>query len=196
MDESQLHACEHMVTKKISIVQGPPGTGKTFTSVSALRVLIENLEKDSPPIIIAAQTNHALDQLMNHILLFEPNILRLGGRSDKENIKILERTLYKLRGTNPGVPNGYKGIKSAKVMLEKKQREVQETVQPLVSVDILSDEILFQAGIITETQKNSLYDDELWANNEDKKEFPGGPSRFELCQCSQILSGMSIIRLI
>ena len=79
MDESQIRACERMVTKTVSIVQGPPGTGKTFTSVSALRVMIENLDDDSPPIIISAQTNHALDQLLNHVLEFEPNVLRLGG---------------------------------------------------------------------------------------------------------------------
>jgi helicase required for RNAi-mediated heterochromatin assembly 1 len=184
MDESQLQACERMITKQVSIVQGPPGTGKTFTSVAALRVLIENLEKDAPPIIIAAQTNHALDQLLNHILHFEPNILRLGGRSDKENTEILQRTLYMLRSTTTGVPNGARGMKTAIVALEHKQKEIQDTVQPLVSCwGILSDDILFQAGIITEEQKDSLYDDVGWATGEDNNESAGGPSRFERCRC-------------
>lgn len=196
MDESQIRACERMVTKKVSIVQGPPGTGKTFTSVSALRVLIENMDKNSPPIIIAAQTNHALDQLMNHILGFEPNVLRLGGRSDKENVEILKRTLYMLRSTTRDVPNGYKGMKSAKFMLESKQTEIQETVNPLVSETILSDETLLKAGIITEAQKDSLYDDEGWATSENTKESASHPSRFEQCRYFRIPLRCGILKLI
>ncbi|KAG0650451.1 Helicase required for RNAi-mediated heterochromatin assembly 1, partial [Hyphodiscus hymeniophilus] len=169
MDVSQLQACERMITKKVSIVQGPPGTGKTFTSVSALRILIENMDRDSPPIIISAQTNHALDQLMNHILAFEPNVLRLGGRSDKENIEVRKRTLHSLRSTTKEAPNCYRGMKPVKIAMEKIQRQIQETMDPLITESILSVETLFQAGIITEAQKKSLDgqgvdDDEIWAN--------------------------------
>jgi helicase required for RNAi-mediated heterochromatin assembly 1 len=102
MDTSQLDACHNMLTKQVAIVQGPPGTGKTFTSVAAIKVLIENLRDDDPPLIIAAQTNHALDQLLNHVMKFEGRVVRLGGRSDKENTEILKRTLYQLRTNNPG----------------------------------------------------------------------------------------------
>ena len=194
MDESQLRACERMITKKVSIVQGPPGTGKTFTSVSALRVLIENMEHDSPPIIISAQTNHALDQLMNHIMAFEPNVLRLGGRSDKENIEILKRTLYVLRSTTNDVPNSYRGIKSAKVTVENKQKEIQETMAPLCTGSILSEEALFRAGIITEAQKNSLSDNDAgWASNNTLANPLGRLSPLHQCRSLHTFSSFCII---
>jgi helicase required for RNAi-mediated heterochromatin assembly 1 len=44
MDASQIEACKRILTKKIAIVQGPPGTGKTFTSKSALKVMVKNTE--------------------------------------------------------------------------------------------------------------------------------------------------------
>jgi helicase required for RNAi-mediated heterochromatin assembly 1 len=171
MDESQIRACERMVTKKVSIVQGPPGTGKTFTSVSALRVMIENLDKDS------------LDQLLNHVLGFEPNVLRLGGRSDKENAEILKRTLYVLRSSTTDVPNGYRGMKPARLAVENKQQEIQMSMAPIVDENILSDETLFKANIITEAQRASLYDDgEGWANVEDSRDSAGRPSPLEQCR--------------
>ncbi len=71
MDKSQLAACQTMLTSRVAIILGPPGTGKTFVSVATLRIMIENLGPDDPPIIVAAQTNHALDQLLNHIHKFE-----------------------------------------------------------------------------------------------------------------------------
>lgn len=158
-------ACERMVTKKVSIVQGPPGTGKTFTSVSALRIMIENMTSDSPPIIIAAQTNHALDQLLNHVLAFEPNILRLGGRSDKENVEIQKRTLHALRTSNTNLPNGYKGMKAAKALIDKRVQEIRMAVAPVLMDDSLRDETLLREGIITEAQRKSL-EEEGWANGE------------------------------
>jgi helicase required for RNAi-mediated heterochromatin assembly 1 len=181
MDESQIAACERMVTKKVSIVQGPPGTGKTFTSVSALRVLIENLGDDSPPIIIVAQTNHALDQLMNQVLVFEPNILRLGSRSNKENIEILKRTLYVLRSSTRDVPNGYKGMKPAKTLLENLQQEIQMSMAPLLTQSILCDQTLLQTGIITEAQRESLYE-EGWVNGEESGSSAGRSSPFGQCK--------------
>lgn len=186
MDESQMKACESMVTKKISIVQGPPGTGKTFTSVSALRVMIENMTPKSPPIIIAAQTNHALDQLMNHIMAFESNVLRLGGRSDKENVEILKRTLYMLRQTHQEIPNAYKGIKTVKAMLESRSQEIQKTMAPLLTANFLCDETLLREGIITEFQKESLYDEEAgWANGNQSDNF-GGPKFTAIGTCKSL----------
>jgi helicase required for RNAi-mediated heterochromatin assembly 1 len=93
MGDSQMVACQSMLTKRVSISQGPLGTNKTFTSVSAPRVLIESLGPDNQ-LIVVAQTNHALDQLLNHITKSEKRIIRLGGRADKDNAEILKRTLY------------------------------------------------------------------------------------------------------
>jgi helicase required for RNAi-mediated heterochromatin assembly 1 len=157
MDSSQMAACERIVTKKISIVQGPPGTGKTFTSVAALRVLIDNLAPDDPPIIIAAQTNHALDQLLTYVLRFEAApLLRLGGRSAKSNIELQTRTLYQLRLSTKEFKDGYTGMRGAKLAVDGLIEQVKLSLAPLLNENVLSSDTLFHEGIISEAQKDSL----------------------------------------
>lgn len=69
MDASQMQACQDMLTKSVAIVQGPPGTGKTFTSVSALKVMIQNLGPDDPPIIISGESKSIIREIL---LLMNP----------------------------------------------------------------------------------------------------------------------------
>lgn len=95
LDASQWVALKQMLTKKLAVIQGPPGTGKTFTSLSALRMMLSNKDPTDPPIIIAAQTNHALDQLIRHISMFERNYVRLGGRTADAEIR--KRTPHEIR---------------------------------------------------------------------------------------------------
>ena len=64
LDFSQLDALRHVLTSELAVIQGPPETSKTFTSISALQVLLSNIDCSKHPIIIAAQTNHALDQIL------------------------------------------------------------------------------------------------------------------------------------
>lgn len=106
LDPTQWAALKQILTKKLAIVQGPPGTGKTFVSVLALRLLIANMRSNDPPILIAAQTNHALDQLLTHISQYEERFIRLGGRSNNQKIK--EHTLYEVRKSRamPGIAGG------------------------------------------------------------------------------------------
>jgi len=159
MDRSQMAACERMLTKKLAIVQGPPGTGKTFTSVSALRALIQNAKVGGPPIVIAAQTNHALDQLLNHVLEFEPGIVRLGGRSSFENAIIRSRTLYELRMKHgQEVPNGGQGLRANRAVLEGKINAIKDALAPLLSHELLTDQLLCQNSLINERQQLSLYE--------------------------------------
>ncbi|CAG9993686.1 unnamed protein product, partial [Clonostachys byssicola] len=96
-DESQHNAFNRMTTRELAIVQGPPGTGKTFTSVVALESLVETLlQCGAQPIIVAAQTNHALDQILSACMgEFGATIARLGGRSKEAQIE--ERSLFNLR---------------------------------------------------------------------------------------------------
>jgi helicase required for RNAi-mediated heterochromatin assembly 1 len=95
LDVSQWEALHHILTKRLAIIQGPPGTGKTHVSVTALKLLLQNRNPRDPPIIVAAHTNHALDQLLNHISEVVPDYVRLGGRSIDENVR--KRTLYEVR---------------------------------------------------------------------------------------------------
>jgi helicase required for RNAi-mediated heterochromatin assembly 1 len=79
LDTSQSRALKRILTSRLAVIQGPPGTGKTYSSVVALRILLSNMGKDDPPVIVTCQTNHALDQLLRHVAEFEPNFIRLGG---------------------------------------------------------------------------------------------------------------------
>jgi helicase required for RNAi-mediated heterochromatin assembly 1 len=97
VDKSQWDAVRLMLTNPLAIVQGPPGTGKTFVSIVALRLLLSKMKDRDPPIIVATQTNHALDQLLRYIGTEIPDsFARLGGRSKDDGI-VKMRTLFELR---------------------------------------------------------------------------------------------------
>jgi helicase required for RNAi-mediated heterochromatin assembly 1 len=99
------------MTKELAVVQGPPGTGKTFTSVTAIEVILANRQHGDPPVIVAAQTNHAVDMLLCHTMRRGANILRLGGRTEDEDI--VPRTIFNLRQKFRG-PADSKGGSSEK----------------------------------------------------------------------------------
>ncbi|KAB8296756.1 hypothetical protein EYC80_002173 [Monilinia laxa] len=139
MDDSQLTACQRMLTQSLAIVQGPPGTGKTFTSVQALKVMLSN--RRNGPIIVAAQTNHALDQLLTHIADFEDNFVRLGGRCDRGNATILARTLYELRLTT-------KDLKASHF----------STVRAPSHEDLLTGKTLLECDILSQEHYDSFYE--------------------------------------
>lgn len=180
MDLSQTAALRSMLSKSVAIIQGPPGTGKTFVSVAALKVILANMKYDDPPIIVSAQTNHALDQLLNHVLAFEPNVLRLGGRSSKENEEILKRTLYELRQRTRGVPGAHYHIRVARSTLDLRREEICQVLSPLANHDIVDMVTLLHHGIITQSQHDSLGGDD-W-DGEDS-----GNTGFHSCRCTELI---------
>ncbi|RUS17262.1 P-loop containing nucleoside triphosphate hydrolase protein, partial [Jimgerdemannia flammicorona] len=96
LDVSQLNALKTILTKRLAIVQGPPGTGKTYVGLQAVKLILHNFDhRLMGPIICICQTNHALDQFLEGILKFEDSIVRVGGRSKSEDIKL--KTMYQLR---------------------------------------------------------------------------------------------------
>jgi hypothetical protein len=47
------------------------------------KLLLSNRHlRQKKPILFICQTNHALDQMLEHVAQFEPNIVRVGGRSE------------------------------------------------------------------------------------------------------------------
>eukprot|EP01083_Nonionella_stella_P096399 270992_1 len=92
LDASQMEALRQILTKKIALVQGPPGTGKTFVTLQALRVLVDNMQYSDPPLLVVSLTNHALDQLLEGIYKFEKRIVRIGSRTESDEMK--ECSLY------------------------------------------------------------------------------------------------------
>ncbi|KUJ09467.1 uncharacterized protein LY89DRAFT_701455 [Mollisia scopiformis] len=173
MDTSQLLACKALLTQPVSIIQGPPGTGKTFVSIAALKVLVANLKPSDPPIIVSAQTNHALDQLLNHIMKFEPNLVRLGGRSAKDNTEIRKRTLYELREANRDVQDARQGLRIAHTTYVNLCNEIEAIVHPLKNGEIMTAQILVEHGILSEAQRSSL-NSTGWGDDEDEEGRYGG----------------------
>ncbi|KAL8671577.1 MAG: hypothetical protein Q9168_003921 [Polycauliona sp. 1 TL-2023] len=86
LDEAQQTAVLHALKSSIALVQGPPGTGKSYTGVSIIKVLLHNRKAaDLGPIICVCYTNHALDQLLEHLVHDGiKQIVRIGSRSKSE----------------------------------------------------------------------------------------------------------------
>ncbi|KAK3330716.1 P-loop containing nucleoside triphosphate hydrolase protein [Apodospora peruviana] len=155
LDNSQLAALHRMVSTELAIVQGPPGTGKTFTSVEAIKVMIATRRSCSgPPIIVAAQTNHALDQLLTHCLDSGAKIARVGGRTESERIQ--EHTVFQIRQSYPPRPDRN---------VESSRRATSDAIGTLVDDifgdNLLNPEALLKAGIITQAQYDSLHDETM-----------------------------------
>lgn len=161
---SQYEALKQMLTKRISLIQGPPGTGKTYVGLAAVQLLIENM---SGNIMVACQTNHALDQFLDGIQKFEPKIVRLGSRSTKENIK--ERSLYNIKKDlrlsdsesahiyNPDASRLF----SERRKLEKEMKPLLEEIHnPCVTLKFIEDQ-----KILSERQIASLKEDDWVTSN-------------------------------
>ena len=165
LDESQWQAFREILTQKLAIIQGPPGTGKTYISTVAIQTLLENSSSKDPPIIIAAQTNHALDQLLIHISQFYPDYIRLGGRSTNPEVK--KRALFEIRRNErfKVVPGGIMGRTNSE--LEKQTKVLVAILRPLTSrpgsdpfstSEESSPQILRKLGVLKEAQAKSLED--------------------------------------
>lgn len=157
LDHSQWSALHQMLSTRLSIVQGPPGTGKTHVSVVGLRVLLENRSSSDPPIIVAAQTNHALDQILRHVSHFDDNYIRLGGRS--QNVEVKKHTLYEIKKKDKVRPPV--GSIFGRAMKDQSDlaRAMVETISPLVREGAshpLAPNVLCELGIITPSQAHSL----------------------------------------
>ncbi|KAF2030927.1 P-loop containing nucleoside triphosphate hydrolase protein [Setomelanomma holmii] len=155
LDKSQSKALHCMLTSRVAIVKGPPGTGKTHVSVVMMKLLRDNLRKDDAPIIVTAQTNHAVDQILRHTSEFEPNFIRLGGRSKDADIK--KRTLYEVRSNIP--PQKQPG--SQKVQATIAQRKLTTNCQTLLAPfepakPPLPHSVLLSLDLITQEQAESL----------------------------------------
>ncbi|KAL8738285.1 MAG: hypothetical protein Q9181_000920 [Wetmoreana brouardii] len=155
LDASQVAALRRILAKELAIVQGPPGTGKTHVSVVALKVLLANKRHGDPPIIVAAHTNHALDQLLRHIAPLEPEFIRLGGMSLDEEI-IRPRMLFEIKQATKlsVIPGGMKG--PAFTNMRKLVKEMQALLKPLTEGRPFNEEVLRAYGILTDGQCKCL----------------------------------------
>ncbi|KAK2592446.1 hypothetical protein QQS21_009863 [Conoideocrella luteorostrata] len=171
LDKSQLEAFTEATSRQIAVIQGPPGTGKTFTSKIILESLVDTrtrclvAQRDTmPPIIAVAQTNHALDQLLQKYISARgpKNVARLGGRSDNNIIKdlVLGQLMY----------NSKRFRGRPVISLKKKLKELVTSVEELSArvVEEVDAEMLLDRGLLSVAQYESLTDGD-WESNECQK---------------------------
>ena len=91
LDEAQQSAVINALNRNLALIQGPPGTGKSYTGVAFIKVLLDNAAKAKlGPIICVCYTNHALDQLLEHLVNDGiTQIIRMGSRSKSELLEPL-----------------------------------------------------------------------------------------------------------
>jgi superfamily II DNA or RNA helicase len=82
-----------LLLKEFAVVQGPPGTGKTFIGLKVVEAMLINQQRAGwkGPLVVMCYTNHALDQFLEGVLKFEPNIVRIGSRSKSKAVNVSSR---------------------------------------------------------------------------------------------------------
>ncbi|KAK2813104.1 hypothetical protein FQN50_000781 [Emmonsiellopsis sp. PD_5] len=104
LDDAQAIALTRAVTHRLALIQGPPGTGKSYTGVSIIKVLLDNKENAKiGPIICICYTNHALDQLLEHLVQAGiKQVIRIGSRSKSEllqplNLRVVSKDMARTK---------------------------------------------------------------------------------------------------
>ncbi|KAI0487711.1 P-loop containing nucleoside triphosphate hydrolase protein [Xylaria cf. heliscus] len=165
LDNSQLSAVHRILTKELGIIQGPPGTGKTFTSVQALQILLDSQrERGSNVIIVAAQTNHAVDQILSQLINLGFNTVRLGGRTQSEEIKRYNMYNLRRRAMPPRAHKADGDYKAFEAARRKTITRIEELVASIFSDELIDPEALQTEGIITQKQLGSLLAEDGWAH--------------------------------
>jgi hypothetical protein len=88
LDNAQAEALISTLTRSMALIQGPPGTGKSYTGVALMKVLMKNKAAARlGPVICVTFTNHALDQILEHLVDADVNqVIRIGSRSKSERL--------------------------------------------------------------------------------------------------------------
>ena len=91
LDETQQDSFIHALSSALAMIQGPPGTGKSYTGVELIKTILRARDNAKlGPIICVCYTNHALDQLLEHLIKDGiTQIIRVGSRSKSEVLENL-----------------------------------------------------------------------------------------------------------
>ena len=88
LDNAQAEALISTLTRSMALIQGPPGTAKSYTGVALVKVLMANkVAAKLGPIICVTFTNHALDQILEHLVDADvEQVICIGSRSKSERL--------------------------------------------------------------------------------------------------------------
>ncbi|EPX73565.1 helicase Required for RNAi-mediated heterochromatin assembly Hrr1 [Schizosaccharomyces octosporus yFS286] len=159
LDKSQLKAYQSILSRKLALIQGPPGTGKTFVALKAIQTLLENSNSNVLPIVVACQTNHAVDQILLQLLREGASVIRLGRRTNVPEIK--EVSVYeKIKSVRNTFSRFIKDFKKKKGRLMKQMLNIMSNF----SSEYVTLTYLHSQGIITTAQLQSLVENSAWVD--------------------------------
>ncbi|KAK1655789.1 P-loop containing nucleoside triphosphate hydrolase protein [Colletotrichum phormii] len=173
LDQSQLQALQRMTTKELAIVQGPPGTGKTHTSMAALKVLLST-QRSNVPIIVTAQKNDTVDELLVRCHQLGVAFVRLGGQAKDE--VVASRTLFNLRMRSRGKTWSKSALEKRLVSLRSQARLLLQRCFPPAHQQLILPEHFREVGLISAEQHVSVM--KCWDG--DLKSIAGEGSRHPL----------------
>ena len=129
LDTAQQVSTIFALQRSLALIQGPPGTGKSFTGVAIIKALLKNREAAKlGPIVCVCYTNHALDQLLEHLIDDGvERLIRVGSRSKSERLQ--ELTLQNVtKGVRPTKVEGHD-----KYLLYQKLESIVDTIDKSVA---------------------------------------------------------------
>lgn len=118
--------------------------------------------------IIACQTNHALDQLLELLHPYEPGFIRLGGRSSNPLVKA--RSLFEVRKNEVIEEIAGSCLNKARRDITEQTMKLKSYLTPILdeASPMISAEILCERGIISEKQLASLKKGaDQWVRSDD-----------------------------
>ena len=77
-NESQQRAIDAAISQKITLIHGPPGTGKTHTATEIVRRVYQKYLSSKSKVLVAAETNMAVDNLTRKLLQRNVMVVRVG----------------------------------------------------------------------------------------------------------------------
>ncbi|KAG5914706.1 hypothetical protein E4U42_000353 [Claviceps africana] len=169
LDKSQLLAFEKATTGEVALIQGPPGTGKTYTSNVILESVVDTLNScqdlANNPIVVVAQTNHAVDQLMKKYIedRGSDTVIRLGGRGgdDMKAFSLGER-MYRSKNSRGQSVRQFKA--KLKDIIKSLENAGDQTIEVVDAITLKN------LGLLDAAQYESLVDDDEWESAETPEE--------------------------
>ncbi|MBK30394.1 MAG: hypothetical protein CMB49_06810 [Euryarchaeota archaeon] len=117
LNETQNQAVINAMNSRLTLIQGPPGTGKTYTAVQLVKTWAMN---GLGPILVCAESNVAVDNLLEGLLENEVNAVRVG-RPVKVRESLRSATLDARVAEHPDQEK----LRLEKEMLEEVQSELK-----------------------------------------------------------------------
>ncbi|UKZ79236.1 hypothetical protein TrVFT333_006986 [Trichoderma virens FT-333] len=137
LDLTQSAALLNTLSRELSLIQGPPGTGKSYTGEKIIKVLLANKEKtEIGPILCVCYTNHALDQLLEHLLDDGiDKVIRIGSRSKSQrlqdlNLRVIVQKSDRTRSERATLYNIYQELEAIEHSMKSSLRKLAASNSP------------------------------------------------------------------